>query len=199
MSQAVQLPAAAPAEPRPLRIERDALAMVFCGVAGVTAWFALFGMGLFINSKPFRDALEVSWDGTKFVMCMLTFTPTNVGALCVVSAFIGGCASRLQVRNVKKHKSRNSHPQAEDDASQPTESEIYRCENPAASALRGFVVFGAYIAGSLIANADPFANTTASLYARAAGVTSLAAFTVGFDPTFVYGLIGLRGRGAKQT
>jgi hypothetical protein len=202
----------------------DESKMVYFGLTAVLGWFVLFGLGLFINSATYRDALlkdGFSWHN--FVMGLMTYTPTNVGALCLVSAFLGGCTSRLQTRFREKRRTRQSSRKAwERDtpasetsapaagtaagetkgdaeelaaaASQLDESTLYRTENPVASMLRGFAVYGAYMAGSFIATDKPFTATSPELYARVAGVTSLAAFSVGFDPTFLYGLIGLKGR-----
>lgn len=186
----------------------DSPLMIVSGLIALCAWFVIFGLGLFINSAEYRTQVAQSVDATNLVMSILTYTPTNVGLVCLVAAFIGGCTSRLhaehteQVARARGPRPRDSTeaPEASvevGDAPSPSDSDVYRTENPATSLLRGFVVYGAYMAGSAIATDNPFGSTTPEQYARAAGAVSLAAFTIGFDPTFLYSLIRLKGKSAK--
>lgn len=201
MPNATHEPAADPSGPAETRW------MIFWGTMGVLVWFGLFGLGLFINSAFYREKVGRELDADIFAMSIVTYTPTNVGLICLVAAFIGGCTSRLQAHHAARKRGRKpprdsasvarksgqpdasdpsapatlSPSAAEQNSQSPSESEIYRSENPASSLLRGFLVYGAYLAGSFIVTDTPFSATSPELYARAAGAISLAAFAVGFD------------------
>ena len=59
----------------------------------------------------------------------------------------------------------------------------FRSENPAASMIRGFLVYLGFVAGIYMATNAPFADVTGDQYARLAGTISFLAFVVGYDPT----------------
>jgi hypothetical protein len=157
-------------------------------------WFVMFGLGLFIASKPYRDQLLEAFEWRAFVVSLVTYTPTNIAALCVLAAFSGGCASLLVVTGAASHFSDKSSPEG----SPMSESEIYMRENPVSSMLRGFVVYIAFLAGVYVGTNAPFADPTQEQYARAAGTTSLLAFIVGYDPTIFRQLISLSSKFKKE-
>ncbi len=189
-----------PQVPGPSPIDRAGTrTIILLGLAGLLVWFGLFGLGLFINSASYRDQVLAHPDVQNLGMSILTYTPTNVGLICLAAAFIGGCTSRMQAQHVARKRTRKPAAAAESEPQWESDSEIYRSENPASSLLRGFAVYGAYLAGSYVAAEKPFIVTSPELYAQAAGTISLAAFTVGFDPTFLYSLIGLKGKSDKPS
>lgn len=59
----------------------------------------------------------------------------------------------------------------------------YMEENPFLSMLRGFVVYLTFLAGILIAVDDPFGTGSEAKYLRYAGILSLVAFGMGYDPS----------------
>lgn len=59
----------------------------------------------------------------------------------------------------------------------------YLSESPFSSMLRGFLVYLAIISGILLAISDPFEKTSADQFIRLAGLFSVIAFVMGYDPT----------------
>ena len=135
----------------------------------------MFGMGLFINSKPFRDALSVEMEWRPFWCCLMTYTPTNIAALCLLGAFCGGCMSYLLFQKKNTLALIDSQNTAGD--ASLTDSP----QNPFVSMIRGFVVYIAFLGGMYIGADSPFKETSPEQYARAAGAVSLFAFIIGFD------------------
>jgi hypothetical protein len=164
--------------------------MILLGVIAMLAWVVLFGLGLLINSKGYRDATVNHFDLANFLMSILTYTPTNIAMLCITAAFSGGCASRLVVAGIEK-KQESTEPNPELDKE---DSHVYMNENPFSSMLRGLVVYFAFLAGVFVANSDPFTITTPQQYAQSAGVVSFLSFIVGYDPTVFRSLISLAGK-----
>jgi hypothetical protein len=69
-------------------------------------------------------------------------------------------------------------------------------ENPFSSMLRGLVVYFAFLAGVFVATPTAFADNSVSpqQYALSAGVVSLFAFVVGYDPTVFRSLLSFAGK-----
>ena len=150
-------------------------------------WLVTFGLGLFIASKPYREQLLLAFEWKAFFVSLLTYTPTNIAALCLLAAFTGGCASRLiSAQTASALGGDNANPSAP-----VSDSQLYMSENPFSSMFRGFAVYVAFLAGVYITSTAPFVDPTADQYARAAGATSLLAFVVGYDPTFFRNFISL--------
>jgi hypothetical protein len=163
---------------------------IVLGTSAVAAWFIVFGLGLLIASKPYRDQVANGLEWRAFFLSLLTYTPTNIAGLCLLAAFCGGCASRLiHAEAISANPTVNPASNAP-----PSDTEIYRRENPFSSMFRGFVVYVAFLAGVYVTSNAPFLEPTSEQFARAAGATSLLAFVVGYDPTLFQTLIAL---GAK--
>jgi hypothetical protein len=172
--------------------------LVFLGIIGIALWVFLFSFGLLINSEVYRTGVLTQFNWGDFIMSVLTYTPTNIAMLSVISAFAGGCASRMLIASVAKKTGLEIHNQE----MEKTDSQLYMAENPFGSMLRGLVVYFGYLAGVFIANSAPFTNTTPEQYAQSAGIVSLFAFVVGFDPTVFRSFISVSGRmkqNPKQT
>jgi S1-C subfamily serine protease len=105
-----------------------------------------------------------------FVSAMCLFTPINVALLALLAAFLGGCASNITYNR-------------QGDSGLTERQAAFRSENPAASMIRGFLIYLGFVAGIYVATNSPFANVTADQYARLAGTVSFLAFVVGYDPT----------------
>jgi len=164
--------------------------MVLFGVIGIIAWITMFSLGLLIDSLPYRASLLKYFDISNFFMSILTYTPTNIAVLCIIAAFSGGCASRLVIDGVSK----KSGVDINNSEVEKSDSYLYMVESPFSSMLRGLVVYFSYLAGVFITNSNAFDNTTAHLYGQAAGVVSLLAFIVGYDPTVFRSFISLTGK-----
>ena len=161
--------------------------IIVFGVVAIAIWITMFGLGIFLNSAPYRDALLKAFDWAQFVMSVVTFTPTNLAILCLVSAFLGGCASLLIINKAKQH----ALSEPEHTVEEKQDSHIYMSENPFSSMLRGFIVFFAFLAGVFITNPSAFVVTTPQLYTQAAGAVSFLAFVVGYDPTMFKSFVTL--------
>jgi len=166
--------------------------IIIMGITAMLSWIIMFSMGMLINSKPYRDGVLNHFDLANFVLSILTFTPTNIALLCIIAAFAGGCASRLVIGGIPGESAREV-PDAEKDK---TDSNIYLNENPFSSMLRGLVVYFAFLAGVFVATPTAFADNSVSpqQYALSAGVVSLIAFIVGYDPTVFRSLLSISGK-----
>jgi len=164
--------------------------LVLLGVIGILGWLTLFSLGLLVNSQVYRSGVLKQFNWIDFIMSVLTYTPTNIAMLSTISAFAGGCASRMLLASVSK----KTNPAPQDQETEKTDSQMYMAENPFGSMLRGLVVYFGYLAGVFIANSAPFSNTSPEQYAQSAGIISLFAFVVGFDPTVFRSFISISGK-----
>ena len=158
---------------------------VTSGIIAVLVWFVLFGLGMFISSKPYRDALVQNPEWASFFISLLTYTPTNIAFLSLAAAFCGGCSSNLSIAVKIKIN------ETQDNSAAP---EIISSQNPFNCMLRGFVVYIAFLAGMYIIVNAPFAAPTQEEYARAAGVVSLLAYVTGYDQSNFLNLISLSSK-----
>lgn len=160
------------------------------GVLGMMVWLSLFAAGLLLDSKPYRKAIEDALKANQPVsaehvlLAALLFTPTNVALLSVLAGFLGGCASVLNDRNLLQHEMQQA--QAGGDAARASRLERrirFMGESPIVSMMRGFVVYLAIISGIFLVISNPFENPTMDQFIRLAGLFSVVAFMMGYDPT----------------
>lgn len=111
-----------------------------------------------------------------FVASVLCFTPLNLALLTLVAGLAGGCASNITIETMPPNFRANLQ------AANPQRM-LYLQEPPVSAAIRGFVVFMCVIAGLYIAIEDPFRDPTPAQYIRLAGLLSIMAFMVGYDPS----------------
>lgn len=161
---------------------------IIVGALSSLTWVIVFGLGMLVDSKPFRDKVASSFDPSAFFVCMMAYTPTNIFMLCMVSAIAGGCASRLVVSGAKKLIDENGEKR------EVSDSEVYRVENPFTSMLRGLIVYFSFLAGVFVAGSTLLLEPTAQGYTQAAGVISLLSFVVGYDPTVFSSFIRVAGK-----
>jgi hypothetical protein len=161
------------------------LLIAFMGTGGVLVWIILFSLGMLIDSTHYRDILKGDFNLSAFMMTVLTFTPTNIAMLCLVSSFNGGCASLLIIAKAEKALGFDKQNHTK------TSSHIYMSENPFSSMLRGIVVFFAFLAGVFVTSSTALTTPTAQAYTQAAGIVSLLSFIVGYDPTMFRTLISI--------
>ena len=150
--------------------------IITIGVMGMLCWVWVFGTGLLIASQPYRTQLSAGFDWWVLCKAILTFTPTNVALLSVLAGFLGGCSSLLlysDYDSMNPDELKNSGPRIDE------ERLAFLRENPISSALRGFAVFLAFLAGSVVGTNAAFATPTQDQYCRMAGVVAILAFAVG--------------------
>jgi hypothetical protein len=160
----------------------------YCHAAAVALllWIVLFSSGLLVDSTFFRANVSVNGQISfaNLTLAVLIYTPTNIAFLSVLCGFIGGCASRLfDFGDLPAQLQQAKDAQNAELIQSLTRRMIYLNESPLLSMLRGFITYIAVIAGILLVIGDPFANPTALQYIRTAGIVSLIAFVMGYDPT----------------
>lgn len=168
------------------RHRHNHLVIAMFGTGAVIAWLVLFSLGMLINSGPYRTALTTHFNLTDFLLTILTYTPTNIALLCLVSAFSGGCTSLLVISRAERALGLDKQ-----DNTPKTSSHLYMSETPFSSMMRGIVVFFAFLAGVFVTSSNAFTAPTAQTYLQAAGVVSMLAFVVGYDPTVFWNLISI--------
>ncbi len=168
------------------RRKNDHLFIVLAGIIGVFVWIVFFTLGMLIDSSQYRATLSTNFTWFKFVMTMITFTPSNIAILCLVSAFTGGCSSLLVIKKAQKALGLDDPA-----TTNKSNSQIFMNESPFSSMLRGILVFFAFLAGIFITSSNALTAPTAQAYTQAAGVVSMLAFLVGYDPTMFRNLINL--------
>ncbi len=173
---------------------KDIYFMISFGVIGMLGWIVLFGLGLLIDSSVFRKDLNTHFDLINFLYSIITFTPTNILLLCILSAFEGGCASRLMVSGIQS----KTDLDIKVSETSRLDSQLYMVENPFSSMVRGLVVYFLFLAGVYIATPDPFGNTSPEQYARAAGIVSVFSFIVGYDPTVFRSVLNIADKINKK-
>ena len=150
------------------------------GTIAALAFVALFTVGLVVDSVPFRTQLNSSFTLGALLAVMLTYTPSNVALLAMLSGFISGCSSLITHR-----------PTLAREGSPVNQSALYRTESPIASMFRSLVAYLAFMAGVLVTTIAPFTATTPEQYVRFAAAVSFFAFVVGYDPTKFQGLLSV--------
>jgi hypothetical protein len=170
----------------PSRQSRNSRAFLMTlGVVSMLIWIGLFSAGLVIDSKPYRDAL-INKNVTvhNFLLAALLYTPTNVALLSMLAGLIGGCSSLLYDHGDLQEQIKNAEADGNHHMARRLALRLsYLSESPFSSLLRGFLVYLAIISGILLAISDPFKVTSADQFIRLAGLFSVIAFVMGYDPT----------------
>ena len=155
------------------------------GSCGVVVWIMFFSLGMLIDSSQYRTPLLTRFNWYQFFMAVLTYTPTNIAILCLVSAFTGGCASLLVISKAEKALGLDKQ------STHKTSSHVYMSESPFSSLLRGIVVFFAFLGGVVVTSSTALSAPSFEAYIQAAGVVSMLSFVVGYDPTMFRALISI--------
>lgn len=165
-------------------------AVILLAMGSMVCWLLVFGLGLLVPSQPYRDQLSKDFDWLVLAKAVIVFTPTNVALLAMLSGFLGGCSSLLLYAEVEPANSPgSSSPSLSESASMSGHSPVdeerhaFLTENPVSSALRGFVVYLTFLAGTVLGSNQPFVITTQDQYCRMAGTVAVLAFVMGYDPT----------------
>jgi len=161
------------------------------GFVSLAAWIALFGSGLLVSSKPYRQQLETSFSWLDFAAAASLYTYTNVAILTCLAGMVGGVSSRLTFKEYE------TAPETQDDAASSNKQLVsvslaYRVESPLASMCRSFLVYLLYIGGLAIGipgGTESLSDTNPGQYLRMAGFLSLLGFAVGYDPTLFHAIL----------
>ncbi|MBN1482489.1 hypothetical protein EH223_10630 [candidate division KSB1 bacterium] len=140
------------------------------GIASVFLWLVVFLPGLTISSMPYRAALQQSITFENLFMTLLTYTVTNVAILCCIAGMIGAMTRDMYER-VTERRADKSSARAKKSAGLVI-----------AGVLRSFLIYILFLSGVYLATNAPFENTTPQQYVRVAGLISVFAFLVGYDP-----------------
>jgi hypothetical protein len=146
------------------------------GLLVIAVWLVLFWLGLLISSGADREALSKSkhfalFDAS-FWRVVLTFTPTNLGLICILTSIAGGYAKRLSMSFAAENPKLTQHR-----ADRINHTQF----NPISSALRGLVVYLGFLSGLYMLSPDAFKQTTQETYLHSVGAM-LVAFGVGYHP-----------------
>jgi hypothetical protein len=142
-----------------------------------------------------------------FLIATLSFMPLNVGYLCVLAAFLGGCSvNKEEVFNLESEVENLPACEARDRITRRLE---YLKENPLYSAIRGLVVYLILISGLQIIGATPVWEGLSDKelltnYIKLVGLFSFFGYLAGYDPTVFtaiinYGSTRIRGNGASKS
>jgi hypothetical protein len=158
------------------------------GLVSLLSWVVLFAIGILIDSSPFRTALgppQPQLTLGNLVGASLLYTPINIALLTICAGLLGGCTSLLSIdaRDVQD-RLRRAHESGRQDLINRFEKRLkYLTESPLVSMFRGFLVYLGIVSGILLAISDPFETPSPGEYIRLAGLFSVIAFVMGYDPT----------------
>lgn len=200
------------------------------GAIGLALWFLTFVIGLLVSSQAYREALLPppspgsppimtdlgrlpAWSSVIVVLkAAFTFSPINIGLLCVTAGLVGGCAANLSWYKLASQEATNRVS---------ARRSAYLTEHPANAVMRSFLIYLLLMAGLLAFMPDPFKlmelSATAvgeaafrrdllaqqAAYTRMASLASVLSFMVGYDPSRFDGLFELvprlgNGNGAQK-
>jgi hypothetical protein len=164
-----------PAQRRHSPEARLTLTAVECAAAfGVfVAWIVLFGVGILIDTAPYRAAIGSSGATVRtWIVVLFAFLPLNLVWLCAVSSLLGAFGNRANLTNDRAGRKLRDN------------------DNPYLAALiRGFFAYLFLISGLLLLDDQPFTNPAAAQYVRLAGFLSLLSFVISYQPRFFNTLI----------
>lgn len=163
-------------------------------------WLAIFAGGILIDTEPYRMIIspggvaalageeadpamvaaavlgERSFQemATAWAVVMIWFLPLNLALLCTVAAVLGAFGSVANLESDQVGYSGRDRT------------------NPYISALlRGFFVYLIMISGLLLLDHEPFSNPGPEQYIRLAGLLSMVAFMVNYNPQVFNRLLSL--------
>src|SRR5437764_450587 len=135
-------------------------------------WIVLFGVGILIDTTPFRATIATGATLRTWVIVVFCYLPLNLVWLCAVSSLLGAFGNRSNLTNDRAGRKLRDN------------------DNPYLAALiRGFFAYLFLISGLLLLDDQPFTNPVAAQYVRLAGFLSLLSFVISYQPRFFNTLI----------
>lgn len=152
------------------------------------------------NQKVKKKKEKTPGKFQSFVIATFTFTPINVGILCILAAFIGGCSiNKNEIRRIQQ-----AILDLEAEPPVPPNPELvrlrqrldYLTEHPGYSTIRGLVVYviiisGLFIIGVPLTGENGSQSITLAQYMKLAGLFSFFGYLSGYDPTVFSSVIGI--------
>ncbi len=158
-------------------------------------------------SKPekLEDKPSKSWD---FLVATSSFMPLNIGYLCILAAFIGGCSvNKEEIWRIKGQITALKTEESGAERAALGQRLNYLTEHPGYSAIRGLVVYLVLVSGLFIAGVQPLNTETDHVvaltqYMKLAGLFSFIGYMAGYDPTVFttminFGSTRFQGSGSK--
>lgn len=140
-----------------------------------------------------------------FVIAALSFTPINIGLLCILAAFIGGCSVNKEEIWQLKADLLALAPTDEPAKGAALRRRLnYLTEHPGYSAIRGMVVYLILISGLFVVGGDPVGDggnqvNALTQYMRLAGLFSFFGYLAGYDPTVFTSLLSMGSSRLRPT
>jgi hypothetical protein len=191
----------------------------FVGILVVILWLGLFGMGMLIDSKPYRDALTTKNDTLRkdTITITKTISPNKVQKIDTVRKSIPflnihkkpaielfcnvvifwtptNVALLSMLAGLAGGFGRKiwRKPNTSDTSLNPkiTDGDIdFYNTSPFSGMIVGFVVYLAFISGTFLTMDNPFNNPTQGQYIRTAGFISLFGFAAAYEPTIFVNIL----------
>jgi len=178
----------------------DNRTIIYLTSTTIFIWVILFSAGLVVSSKPYLEQLSSGFSIGNFIIASLTYTPSNIAILSVLSGFIGGCISKLLgVDEIEARLAEALQANNENLINNLQRRKSYLMESPMLSMFRGFLTYVGVISGMLLLISNPFEVTSSGQYIRIAGLISGLAFLMGYDPTQFEELISRFSRWKTNT
>jgi hypothetical protein len=149
------------------------------------------------NSGKPATSLTAHAGPRDFLVAMFSFAPLNIGFLCIMAAFIGGCAVNKNDIDLVRARIAALPPGDDTDKAALLRRRLnYLTEHPGYSAIRGLVVYIILISGLFVLGSSPQgAGDSQSLdlnqYMRLAGLFSFFSYIAGSDPTVFSSLLNI--------
>ena len=198
-----QAPKPDPARPTPTP-SPDAVAMAMPGPANANKSSTI--NDVIAELKSFRGEMQRKQEGktsgqaAAFFIALFTFMPINVGLLCILAAFIGGCSvNKEEIWQIESKIRILGRTSTTPEALELGRRLGYLTEHPGYSTVRGLVVYLVLVSGLLIAGSVPFQEegdqvSALTQYLKLAGLFSFFGYLAGSDPTVFTSLLNI-GRG----
>jgi len=170
-----------PPIPGPPKLYRPTPVETFGGLGILVAYAFVFGAGVIFPSRPFLESLQQAALGERtlawyevigrLVAFLFTYTATNAGVLCCLSAWLGELGRRTRIDG------------------RPALGGAHAGDYVAAI-MRGFLGYLAVIAGFIVIGpgVNLFTAPQQGDYVRLAALVSLLGFLTGFSPSLFRGI-----------
>ncbi len=132
----------------------------------LVSWLVVFCFGAFVDTNPMRANLRTQLNAHDFVIVMISWIPTNLAFLSILSALFGSLCRNL-LRGVELGI---------------VVPPLLQTKRILSGTITGFILYLIAMAGAYLIMDNPFETTTPEQYFKTAGVISLLTFSAGFRP-----------------